>query len=29
MHRQYYCNICFVVEMIITAQHFKPEVAKP
>ena len=30
MHHQYYCNIGFVVEIIIAVQQrFKPEVAKP
>ena len=30
MHHQYYCNIGFVVKIIITIQQrFKPEVAKP
>ena len=30
MHHQYYYNIGFVVEIIITVQqHVKPEVAKP
>ena len=30
MHSQYYCNITFIVKIIITVQQgFKPEVVKP